>query len=68
MRPFLHGSLVLAILLAAVAPGRAQDDKIFKTMTPDQIEAFLAKMEIEFQRRPSRRQPGTFMYDFKRKS
>ena len=67
MRPFLHGSFVLTILLAAVAPGRAQDDKIFKTMTPDQTEAFLTKMEIEFKKAESKA-PGTFMYDFKRKS
>jgi Putative bacterial sensory transduction regulator len=67
MRPLLHGSLVLAVLLAAVSPGKAEDDKIFKTMTPEQTEAFLAKMEIDFKKAESKA-PGTFMYDFKRKS
>jgi hypothetical protein len=66
-RRCLHGSLVLAILLAAVSPVRAQDDKVFKTMTPEQTEAFLTKMEIDFKKAESKA-PGTFMYDFKRKT
>jgi hypothetical protein len=67
MRPMLHGSVILAILLAAVSPARAEDDKVFKGLSPEQTEAFLAKMEIEFKKAESKA-PGTFMYDFKRKS
>jgi hypothetical protein len=70
MRPFLRASVALATLFAlvsAVPSVRADDDKVFKSLTPEQTEAFLKTMEIEFTK-PESKAAGTSMYDFKRKT
>jgi hypothetical protein len=67
MHPTIRSSVILTILLAAVSSGRAQDDKVFKGLSTEQTEAFLTKTKIEYKKAESKA-PGTFMYDFKRKS
>ena len=63
MRTFLVG---VAILLVA-QPTLAQDDKVLKSLTSEQTEAFLKKMEIDYKKADSKA-AGTHLYDFKRKT
>jgi hypothetical protein len=64
--------LVLALVMALPAFARAQtgpqsdDDRVFRSLAPEQLEEFLASQRIEFKKSAAPKSPGTSYYDFKR--
>jgi hypothetical protein len=58
-------TLALAAALFSSAAAPAQDDKLFKLLTPEQTEELLESMKIDFKKTPAQRE-GIFYYDLKR--
>jgi len=58
-------ALCVVLLLAGVA--HAQEEKIFKKLTPEETDELLKKFDIDFKKVDSKT-PGTYFYDFKRKN
>src|SRR5438270_433108 len=63
----MRGLLIGAAMLFLVSAGRAQDDKIVKSLSPEETEAFLKKLEVEF-KKVDAKVPGVTLFDFKRKN
>jgi hypothetical protein len=63
MRALLIGAAVLFLASA----GRAEEDKIVKSLSPEESEAFLKKFEIDF-KKVEAKIAGVNLYDFKRKN
>src|SRR6058998_1388564 len=58
--------LCTSLLLALVVPGvRAQDDKVFRAITPEAAEKLLQELKIEFKKSSSKKGDEHY-YDFTR--
>jgi len=55
------------VLLLTASMGQAQEEKIYRGLTPEQLESTLQKGKIEFKKIPDKK-ANTFFYDFKAKT
>src|SRR5262249_43397136 len=61
---FVTVALVAGLALDGLAARATAQEKVFKSMTTEQIEQLFNKLKIEFKKTPSRTAKDVFYYDF----
>ena len=60
-----HITLAVAVFIAVVPHLHAQDDKVFRSLSPEAAEAILKDLKIDYAKSSSKRGDEHY-YDFKR--